>query len=105
MPPGSPPSPSLPDFDAVDDADSKKLEAANSQTLVDTAKAKDRGGKSLMDNKMVPEVYADPDKHNCSQWARKIKSYCNGRRRGFRDAMRWAEMQEIVDDETLSTVK
>ena len=81
------------------------LEMDKTQTLVDTAKSKDRGGKSLMDNKMVPEVYADPDKQNFRQWARKIKSYCNGRRRGFRNAMRWAEMQEIVDDETLSTVK
>lgn len=54
---------------------------------------------------MIPENFSDPDKQNFRQWSRTVKSYCGGRRRGFMEAMGWAELQNVVDDETMATVR
>ena len=56
-----------------------------------TVKEKKEGGLSLVDSKMVPETIGDYEKHNFRQWARKVRAYCGGRRRGFREALQWAE--------------
>ena len=62
-------------------------EMDKTQQLVKDSKSNDSGFKnSLVDNKMVPYTFDNPEKQSFRQWARKVKSYCNGRKRGFREA-------------------
>ena len=80
-------------------------EMDKTQDKVKEAKSDNTGFKnSLVDNKMVPDTFEGTEKQSFRQWARKVKSYCNGRKRGFREAMLWAEAQTVVDDVTLATV-
>ena len=72
--------------------------------LVSAAKEKTKHENSLMDIKVIPETYDNPDKQKFRQWAEKVKLYCSGTRRGFREATQWAEEQTVVDDITLATI-
>ena len=52
-----------------------------------------------------PRVFAGKESENIKTWARRIKGYCNGKTKGFKTALEWAEIQTMpIDDDDLLTM-
>ena len=44
---------------------------------------------------MQPNVFGGTREESWKNWSRKFKAYCNARKHGFKDALNWAEKQEV----------
>ena len=88
----------------------RELQQANAR-LAETLAAgqgdrEERGHSSikLIDMKtMAPKTYAGKPEEPFRAWAKKVRSFCNASRPGFRKFLRWVETQTTVVDEGLLT--
>ncbi len=96
----------------VDVIDRLRQEAVNSANELQTrvqAMENVRGGRSqgLIDAKTFdPKIFSGKDDENIKTWAKRVRAYCNARKRGFRTILEWAEQQNTpIDDADLTSLQ
>ncbi len=96
----------------VDVIDRLRQEAVNSANELQTrvqAMENVRGGRSqgLIDAKTFdPKIFSGKDDENIKNWAKRVRAYCNARKRGFRTILEWAEQQNTpIDDADLTSLQ